>query len=380
MAISTNKRESGKWEYRIRFTDRNGNRISKSHGGFKTKSEAIVAGSELERSLMYGANIAERDKIVFAEYFDSWLDRYKYGKHAAITEARYKSISKVLHKYFGTQLLIKVTKDSFQDFINEYAPTREKETVKKNIGYIRSMVSHAIDAQIIRTDFTKDVDLGNAKDSGTKTIKYLEIENLQKVKNKALEKATLASTTRYAILTGIYSGMRYSEVLGLTWNDIDFDNNQITINKSWDYTYTHDFKPTKNKPSNRVIDIPLELVNILKQLKAEQSKRWMKIGYRDDKNLVFRNAKRQIPGDPAANKMLRTIQTECGIPEESQITFHGLRHSHVSYLISQNVDIFYISKRLGHKNILITQKVYAHLLESTVTKEVEKTNQALAQL
>lgn len=380
MAISTNKRESGKWEYRIRFTDRDSKRISKSHGGFKTKSEALVAGSELEKSLMYGANLAKRDQIVFSDYFDAWLDRYKYGKHAKITESRYKTISKIIHKYFGAKLLINITKDDFQDFMNEYAKGRQKETIQKNLGYIRDMVRHAIDDQIIRTNFTKDVDLGNAKSPGTQKMKYLEIENLQKLKDKTVENATLASTTRYAILTGIYTGMRYSEVLGLTWDDIDFDENQISINKSWDYAYTHNFKPTKNASSIRTIDIPLELTSILNRLKIEQSKRWIKIGYRDDKNLVFRNSKREIPGDSAVNKMLRSIQNECKIPKEQQITFHGLRHSHVSYLISKNVDIFYISKRLGHKNILITQKIYAHLLESTMKTEIDKTNAALAEL
>ncbi|MGF2384008.1 tyrosine-type recombinase/integrase [Lentilactobacillus otakiensis] len=58
---------------------------------------------------------------------------------------------------------------------------------------------------------------------------------------------------------------------------------------------------------------------------------------------------------------------------EKEITFHGLRHTHASYLIAQEVSIPYISKRLGHKNTIVTQTVYAHLLQTSQSKEENKT-------
>ncbi|MFT8416701.1 MAG: tyrosine-type recombinase/integrase, partial [Lacticaseibacillus paracasei] len=62
------------------------------------------------------------------------------------------------------------------------------------------------------------------------------------------------------------------------------------------------------------------------------------------------------------------------------ITFHGLRHSHVSYLISQGIDIYYISKRLGHSDITITMRVYGHLLDSQKRKEALKATAAMDRL
>ena len=58
---------------------------------------------------------------------------------------------------------------------------------------------------------------------------------------------------------------------------------------------------------------------------------------------------------------------------ENIVSVHGLRHSHVSYLLSKGVDINYASKRLGHSNVTITQQVYAHLLRDKQQSEEAKT-------
>ena len=79
----------------------------------------------------------------------------------------------------------------------------------------------------------------------------------------------------------------------------------------------------------------------------------------------------------ATNKVLRKIESKCGIEESEQITFHGLRHTHTSLLISKGIDINYISKRLGHKNTIITRDTYAHLLDNLMLKESQKAIAAL---
>ena len=72
----------------------------------------------------------------------------------------------------------------------------------------------------------------------------------------------------------------------------------------------------------------------------------------------------------AVNKQLKQA---CNIHGIKQITSHALRHSHCSYLLSKGISIYYISKRLGHKNISVTTDVYSHLLEETYKEEVKKT-------
>ena len=77
----------------------------------------------------------------------------------------------------------------------------------------------------------------------------------------------------------------------------------------------------------------------------------------------------------AVNKRLKVYCNNLGIKE---ITSHALRHTHCSYLLAKGISIYYISKRLGHKNISVTTEVYSHLLEETYKEEDEKATQIIS--
>ena len=120
------------------------------------------------------------------------------------------------------------------------------------------------------------------------------------------------------------------------------------------------------------------LIDILKTLKQTQQEYYLLHGYRDEFNLVFRNNRFEVPSNSAVNKLLKSIERRLNF--NTNYTFHSLRHSHVSFLISQGIDIFYISKRIGHKDISVTQRVYSHLLDITSKKEANKALDALTSL
>ncbi|AMS08280.1 hypothetical protein AYI71_05465 [Limosilactobacillus oris] len=86
-----------------------------------------------------------------------------------------------------------------------------------------------------------------------------------------------------------------------------------------------------------------------------------------------------IPTSTALIKVLRTIMTDCGISKQG-FHFHSLRHVHVAYLLGQGVDVYAISKRLGHSDITITLKTYSYLIDEYKAKNDELITQKLAQL
>lgn len=175
------------------------------------------------------------------------------------------------------------------------------------------------------------------------------------------------------------TGARYSEILALTWKDIDFKKHTIKIEKSWDYTFKNEFKETKNTSSIREINIDHDLVNLLQQLQIEQERYFQSINRPFAINgMVFLDKHLKLLTDAAINKDLRFIENKLNI--NPLITFHGLRHTHVSYLISQHIDINYISHRLGHSNTSVTMRVYSHLLKDYEEKEADKTILALEAL
>lgn len=371
------------WQLRFSYVDKNGKRryITQS---YTRKKLAENAADELAVKYSRGA-IMEKQETSLIDYWDKWFGLYKSGRYATVTEKRYETTRKRLLDYFGPNRKLKdITKSDYQEFMNQYIEGkdigrhRSKETVEKLNSYVRSMVSDAIDDQVIYSDFTKKVVLQGVTTGKAEELKYLEVPETKRLLEYTLKNADLGVMYNCIIATGILTGARFSEIIGLTWDDVDFDKKTISINKTWDYVYKTGFKKTKTPSSVREIDIPAELIQMLHELKIQQAKYFIKVGYRDPKKLVFMNKRRQLPGNSAINKALDSIETKLNI--EPAITFHGLRHTHASYLISKGIDIYYISKRLGHANVEITMHVYAHLLSDKQHAQIDATLKALSSL
>ena len=168
------------------------------------------------------------------------------------------------------------------------------------------------------------------------------------------------------ILTAILTRIRKSEIQALTWGDIDFIHSTISVNKSWDENKKA-FKSTKTVTSKQTIKVNRKLLTWLMDLKANSS------------TMVFQNVFGTIPTSNALNKCLRSIMADCGIKKQG-FHFHSLRHVHVAYLLGQGVDVYAISKRLGHANVTITLNTYSYLIDDYKAKNDELITQKLAQL
>ena len=151
----------------------------------------------------------------------------------------------------------------------------------------------------------------------------------------------------YILLLFLGTGMRRGEILGLQWNDIDFDKNSIKICRNVvriDKDIVIDTPKTKS--SYRVVAVDHRILEELKEL--PQDGPWVFHG--DDKNHL-------IP-DSVGRALKRAVR-ELGLPE---VTLHGLRHTHATHLIASGLDIKSVSARLGHATIKTTLDLYAHAL------------------
>lgn len=361
------------WSYHIHKVI-NGKDIYRYKSGFETKSDAKNAAIKAEDEILKGKIVD--NKISFRDYYLRWFKDVKAGQYTRNTELRYLRISKLINEYFGAIPLKNITRRDYQAFLNNYASKHAKASVRKLNSYIHNMVDSAIDEGIIYRDFTKKAK-NNGLNPQQQHDKYLNADDFNKLIKQALNHASIKHITTYMILFGALTGARYEEVCGMTWNNVDFKNKTIHIVRAYDYVNHSGFKPLKNLSSNRIISIDNNLVNILKQLKNEQATYYLKKGYRDNDNLLFRSVNNdfEIPTNNAANKALKWLQKDAGIDKDKWITFHGLRHTHASYLISNNIPINYVSKRLGHSDVTTTLKTYTHLLnemEQINNKQTEK--------
>lgn len=376
------RKRGSKWQFRIQYQDASGTTQKIQEGGFSTKAMATNAAREYETQLAHGANPVN-DDISFIDYWDKWIDAYKSGDKSPNTEYRYRLLRSHLEREFAGRSLKSIKPMEWQAFLNNFAEgkdlkrphKRSRDIVSKMNGYVRSMVKSAINNQLIYTDFTFGATVRGEKTSGK--IKVLQAADFAAVKRIAVERAHASSTGAVAVYIASMTGLRVSEVLALQWPDIDEKAGMVHVKKSWDYHHDKNFAPTKTESSVRDVEVSSTFFEVMARVHREQTEHNVKTGYRDDMNLVLRTYMHTVPTDAACNKALKTIEKHAGIPEDKQITFHGLRHSHVSYLISQGVDIYYISKRLGHADVSITLKVYGHLLDDQRTREAAKALSAL---
>lgn len=167
------------------------------------------------------------------------------------------------------------------------------------------------------------------------------------------------------LATLILTGFRKGEVAGLEWKDIDFDNQSISVKRS-----ITEIKgcgaiegPTKTGSSSRTIKISDEFKLLLLEYKKWQEEHKIALGdlwVESDKVFTKSNGGTIYPSyfNTQLNKALKAT----GLPHYS---VHQIRHTHITLLMSNGVDLSVISLRAGHARVSTTSDVYAYALPST---------------
>lgn len=354
------------YQVRYYYYDANGQEHEKTKSGFRTKSAAKLFASQLEIDIHNGLDLVPKDPK-FADYFDYFYHTYKEPKIENQTKNRYKITSRVLHNYFGDVTLKSIDRPQYQAFINFYGHSHAKDTVYKVNSLIRATVQNAILDDLIHKDFTQRVSLIYDK-SRDKHVEYLNVAEIKRLIAYLENHLNYHFTSTFMILTAVLTGARLGEIQALTWNDVNFSFKTISITKSWNSSEGGGFKDTKTAGSNRIIAVNDELLKSLKILKDH-----------NNGELIFVNQYKSIPSSSAVNKKLRSILKDLGIKKQG-FHFHSLRHSHVAYLLSRGIDIYIISKRLGHADVSTTTKVYSYLMDEYKAKNDQQIREELDSL
>ncbi len=160
-------------------------------------------------------------------------------------------------------------------------------------------------------------------------------------------------------ITFVY-GLRRSELMGLRWLDIDFDNNTITIQHTAVANGIVERKDkTKNASSNRVYPLLEDIKGILLNIQKGQSEYQKLFGncYHDT-GYVFTKENGELYYPDYPSKRLQKVIKRNGLPH---IRWHDLRHSTASMLIEKGWSMKDISEWLGHADISTTMNIYGHL-------------------
>ena len=227
---------------------------------------------------------------------------------------------------------------------------------------LKGAILDAVDEGLIKRDPTRKAII-KGKTPRVKKIKYLNQFELHTL----IAHLNLGETVNWDwfILLVAKTGMRFSEALAITPGDFDFARQTLSISKTWDYKGEGEFLPTKNKSSVRKIQIDWQIVVKFSELMKNLP---------EDKPIFVGDTKIY---NSTVNDVLTRHCKECGI---SEISIHGLRHTHASLLLFAGVSIASVARRLGHASMTTTQKTYLHIIQELENKDVDLVMRTLSGL
>lgn len=374
-------KRNGTWHYRVTYKfDTKKYRQINSKMNYRTKKEAELAESEVKQKLHKGFSV-NAEQTLFVDYFEEWYEVYRKGKKSIDNDNDIRRAIDFAKENFPFTTIKELDRKTYQKALNKFGETHATATVKKHHTYMRMCIKEAIQEGIIFRDPTFNIAAIGKIQSKKESEKYLSENNSKLLIQELLKEIKPEYTSRYIILFQLATGVRFSEAIGLTWNCIDFDKFTIKINKTWDYKYTKSFSNTKTYASMRTITIDKNTINLLKQIKLAQSKAKLKGKLINKHELVFISFSKKMPvTNNAVNKTLKKFLVKIGLDDENIITSHGLRHTHASILLYRGINIKYISRRLGHKDIVTTLQTYSHVIDELEQKESRKVDDTINDL
>ena len=161
--------------------------------------------------------------------------------------------------------------------------------------------------------------------------------------------------------------MRRGVILALKWSNVNLDEGWLRVVQSVEQIKASKrLKDVKTTHGRRKISLPLMTVNMLRQHKANQAKQLLRLGIRQsDDTLTFTSLDGRLRNPLHVSMTFREFMEKLDLPK---VTFHGLRHTHISNLLEDGHPIKTVSSRAGHATVSITLDIYAHVLPDSQEK------------
>ncbi len=333
--------------YVIDFYDQQGKRRRQTLKKGTTKKKATEKLREIEGQLTRGVWLPDKKIPLFKDVAKDWL-KYKKPQLRPSTWSVYEGHTL---NHFGDFDELKINRITTKK-IEKYIIDRQEQgmniaTLRKILVSFGQIMAYAVRHKYIDYYPFRDAERPKKRhDESTGKIRILTPGEI----NKLLD-ATESQKYRILFMLAIMSGARQGELFGAKWSDVDWTDNQIHIQRSFNNQAMY---PTKTKTSNRKIDLGPAMMSELKK--------WKVACPPNDLNLIFPNE----AGQPLNhnNVVGRYFNKALKDAKVKRIRWHDMRHTFASLLIEQGENIKYIQNQLGHSSPTVTLNVYAHLMKS----------------
>ncbi|CAG7634650.1 Tyrosine recombinase XerC [Paenibacillus solanacearum] len=361
------RKDGSKWYYVLELgVDENGKRKQKKQRGFKTKKEAQEALTKAESEVLNGTYV-EPSKLLLGDYLNSWLETKKHSVKEQTWLSYNYAAKKVIPK-LGRLQLRQVTSPAVQKFLNEMRELNLSDSyMRKLYALLYSSLASAVKMGLIAKNPAEVID--------PPRIRRKELFVWDTDTAWAFLEAARGDRSYMAFLLALTTGMRQAEILALRWRDIDLETGLLTIRQTLSHDGKKFYSEAKNKQSLRSLYVPEEILpELLKQRRLVVAERLAAGNEYIDHDLVICTRK-GTPVNP--RNVLRTMYRIIKQSGVTELTFHGQRHTHVTMLLAENVNIKIIAERLGHSTTRVTLDTYGHVTPGMQKEAAAGTSRAM---
>ena len=318
------------------------------------------------------------NEVLFGDFLRDWLYDVKFIGLKSRSKMLYDSI---FRKYIVNNEIYNIKLKSLkaidvQKYFNKlYQKDVSNSLLSTTNKIIAPCIRYAYNNGYIIKDFSRMYSVPKKSETNDKKVKPFTLEE-QKKFLKAIE----GHKYEVLFLVALYTGLREGEILALTWNDIDFIKNTITVSKTVsivvDITKESRSKgyisigTPKTVKGNRVVPLPDFLVKRLKQYKLFKKEESLKIGIQfKESNNLFTTRNGTMLSAVNLQRMFKEILLKAGIENRK---FHDLRHTYATRLFELGESAKTVQELLGHSSISMTLDIYTHVLKETKETAIEK--------
>ncbi|WP_242266315.1 MULTISPECIES: tyrosine-type recombinase/integrase [unclassified Bacillus cereus group] len=339
-------KERGTYFFVVRVRQFDGTQKQVKRRGFKTKKEAREAEAKMLVEKETNSN------LTFAQVADSYFDWYCQRRKKSSTLTIQNVIYNHLMPEFKKIKIEYITAKHVMIYQNKIINNYSAEFLKKIHTTLSAIFNFAIKFHGLTHNPARIA--GNFEKESNKRMNFWEFAEFKQfisVVDEPMYKAFFS--------TLYYSGARKGELLALTWEDINFEEKIININKT---DFNRIITQPKTKASNRIIMLPTLVIRLLKNLREHAT---LTAPVKDD-YVVFGTFYTSL----ATSTLQQNFKKYINIAQVKNIVLHEFRHSHASYLINKGVSPLVVAQRLGHSDVATTLNTYSHLYPSKQAEAV----------
>lgn len=368
------RKRGKKWYYYFDAASIDGKRKKIERVGGLTKKEAQTALRNAINEYENCGVVTHESTISVADYFNFWYDDYVKINCKHNTQVGYmNTIKNHIIPALGIYKLKSLTPAILQNFLNEkFKEGYSKDTLIGYKGILTGALRMAVyPYQYIKENPMQYVTLPKYDSSKINNeVKIISLDDYSKI----LRRFPSGHKLNIPIQIAFHTGLRAAEVCGLTWNNIDFENKTLSVEKILVYHQSNVMvlQSPKTRSSIRKITMGDTLVNLLKNHKEWQNENKIKYGefYLNDNNInygPYTNSKEygfvctgengEIVNTVMFRHLCYVVNKQLHIP----FKFHSLRHTHATLLLENGANIKDIQARLGHGKLSTTMDTYSHV-------------------